>query len=89
MKNLFKFFVEYYPKEFGRVELLADFYRNFSLKGKEQEDRAASANIQIASLKSKLVNNFHVRILRNCENKKLLLEFMWLQLDLNPQPLSS
>ena len=52
MKNLFEFFVEYLPKEFRRVELIADSFRNFSLKCKEQEGWGASTRIQIASLKS-------------------------------------
>ena len=43
MKSLFEFFVEYLPKDFGRVELIADSSRNFSLKREEQEDWGASA----------------------------------------------
>ena len=75
MKNLFEFFVEYLPKEFGRVELIADSYRNVSLKREKQEGRGASAKIQIARLKSKDVNNVHhgtiLRIGITC--KKILL----------------
>ena len=42
MTKLFEFFVEYPPEESGGVELLADSYRNFSLKREEQESRGAS-----------------------------------------------
>ena len=58
MKNLSELFVEHIPKEFGRVELIKDSYRKLSLKHKEQEGWGASAKIQRASLKSKVVNNF-------------------------------
>ena len=78
MTKLFEFFVEYLPEESGGVELLADFYRNFSLKREEQESRGAPAKIQKASLKSKVVNNCHVRILRNSENKQHVLELILL-----------
>ena len=76
MKNLSEVFVEHIPKEFGRVELIKDSYRKLSLKHKEQEGWGASAKIQRASLKSKVVNNFHVRILLNNENKECLLELI-------------
>ena len=37
-EEFIRIFVEYIPKEFGRLELVADLYRNFSLKREEQED---------------------------------------------------
>ena len=70
------FLFSIFQKEFGGIEPTADSYRNFSLKCEEQEGRGASANIQILSLKSKVVNNFHVRIVPNNENKERLLELI-------------
>ena len=69
-------FVEYLVKEFGRVKLIGDSYRNFSLKCEEQEGPGAC-------LKSKDVDNFHVHILRNTENKKCLLELLLLLFNQN------
>ena len=71
-------FVKYLPTEFGKVELIADSYAKFSLKCEEQEGQRASAKIQIASLKSKVINNFHVRILQKSENKECSLDLILL-----------
>ena len=62
-EELIIIFVDCLPKELGRVELISDSYSNFSLKREEQEGRGASAKIQIASLKSKVVNNFQKSLL--------------------------
>ena len=75
-EEFIRIFVEYIPKEFGRLELVADLYRNFSLKREEQEDWGAC-------LKSKVVGNFHVGILRNSENKKHLLKLFLLLFNQN------
>ena len=70
-KEFIRIFVEYFPNEFGGVELIADSYRYFSLKRKEQESRETC-------LKSKVVVNFHVRNLRNNQNKLRFLELLLL-----------
>ena len=76
MKNLLQFFVLYLPREFGRVELIANSYRKCSLKRGEQEGRG-SLKIQIASLKPKVVDNFHLSIPRNTKNKKVYYSYFY------------
>ena len=78
-EEFIRIFVEYLPKEFGKVKLIAGSYRIFFLKREEQEGREAC-------FKSKVVDNFHVRILRNSENtktQKRLLELLLLLFNQN------
>ena len=56
---------EYFSKELGRVVLIEDSYRNFSLKREEQEGRGTC-------LKSKVADNVHVHIICNNEKKKFI-----------------
>ena len=43
-----RIFVEYLPKYFWRVKLIADCYRSFSLKQEEQEDRRAFSSLKLS-----------------------------------------
>ena len=66
------------PKNYKRVNLLVDDYKNKanSLKLNEQVMRGQYERIQIASLQSIIPTEFRTRILRNNENKARLIELI-------------
>ena len=70
--------IQHIPKNYKRVDLLADNYKNKpnSLKLNEQAMHGQSERIQIASPQSRIPAEFRTRILSNNENKARLIELM-------------
>ena len=67
-------FVRSLPKNYDRIDIVADTYRNDSVKGLERIARVESDPIHIASLSSKIPE--FSRILRNGKNKMHLVELI-------------
>ena len=76
-------FVKKLPKNYGRIDIVADSYKENSLKREEQEKRGQSEKVQISSLQSKIVSDFHYRILRNSDNKQRLIDLVFEYIKLN------
>ena len=68
-------FVRALPQNYLRVDVVADTYKNTSMKGLERALRGESEKIHIASLESKTPSDFS-RILKNGENKTRLIELI-------------
>ena len=64
-------FVKRIPYVYGRIDLMADYYKRKSIKGSEQLSirRGPSENIHIVSFLSKVSSHFHNSILRNSDTK--------------------
>lgn len=68
-------FVSTIPKGFKRVDIVADTYRENSIKGGERNTRGSSQKVLIASPKSSLPRDFSA-FMRNGENKTRLIEII-------------
>ena len=68
-------FVRALPQNYLRVDVVADTYKNTSIKGLEQALRGEPEKTHIASLESKTPSDFS-RILINGENKTRLIELI-------------
>jgi len=66
-------FVSTIPKGFKRVDIVADTYRENSIKGGERNTRGSTQKVLIASPKSSLPRDFSA-FMRNGENKTRLIE---------------
>ena len=62
-----------FPKEFQRVDIVADTYRNVLIKAGEKESRGRSDKVIIKSTKSKVSKDFQ-DFLGNGENKNKLID---------------
>ena len=63
------------PKGYKRVDLVADTYREVSIKNGERQKRGTSARLMINSSSSKVPRNF-VTFMKNGENKMRLIELI-------------
>lgn len=68
-------FVRALPRNYFRVDIVADTYKSTSIKALERKLRGESEKIHIASLESKTPGDFS-RILKNGENKERLIELI-------------
>ena len=68
-------FVRVLPKGYLRVDVVADTYKDTSIKGLERKLGGKSEKINIASLESKTPSYFS-RILKNGENRARLIELI-------------
>ena len=64
------------PKGYKRVDLVADTYREISIKNGERQKRGTSARLIIHSSQSKLPREFK-NFLKNGENKTRLIELLF------------
>ena len=67
--------VDYLPKGYRRVDIIADTYRECSLKSNEQHSRGVSDKVIVASASSKIPRNF-TDFLKNGENKTSIIELI-------------
>ena len=63
------------PKGYNRVDLVADTYREVSIKNGERQKRGTTARLMINSSSSKIPRNF-VTFMKNGENKTRLIELI-------------
>ena len=75
-------FVRSIPRNYNRIDLVADTYRDGSIKTLERKARGETEKILIRSLKSKMPADM-ARILGNGENKTRLLELILRYIELN------
>ena len=68
-------FVRELPRNYLRVDVVAERYQRISIKGLEGTLRGESEKIHIASLESKTPSNFS-KIMKNGENKTRLIELI-------------
>ena len=61
------------PKGYKRIDLVADTYKNLSIKSGERSSRGSSSKVIITSAKAKLPPDFN-RFMTNGENKTRLIE---------------
>ena len=66
-------FLNSIPKGYQRVDIVADCYRDISIKAAEREKRGHSSKIFISSVKTKVPRDIS-KFLSNNENKKQLIE---------------
>ena len=71
------------PKGYKRVDLVADTYREVSIKNGERQKRGTSVRLIISSAHSKLPHNF-TNFLKNGENKTRLIELICQVITQNP-----
>ena len=64
-------FVKCIPYVYGRIDIMADYYKTKSIKSSEQLSirRGQSENIHLVSFLSKVSRDFHNSILRNSDTK--------------------
>ena len=74
-KDFAQKFVKSLPTGYNRVDLVADTYKDFSIKSMERKNRGESSKVLIKSLQSKMPPDFS-RLLRNGENKTKLIELI-------------
>ena len=63
------------PVGYARVDILADTYRDTSIKAVERSKRGCSDPIKISSIKSQIPREFNI-ILRNGKNKTRMIELI-------------
>ena len=68
-------FLEMIPKNFKRVDAVADTYRDNSIKSGERLKRGCSSKVIIGSCKSKIPREFS-KFMQNGENKTRLIEII-------------
>ena len=68
-------FIKSLPTGYNRVDLIADTYKDFSIKAMERKKRGESKKVLIKSLQSKIPHDFS-RLLKNGENKTRLIELL-------------
>ena len=79
LSNIYKEFVWNFlstlPRVFKRLDIVADTYRENSIKGGERSTRGSSQKFIIASCKSRLPRDFSV-FMKNGKNKTWLIEIL-------------
>ena len=76
-------FLSSLPKGYKRVDLVADTYREISIKNGERQKRGTSARLMIHSPQSKLPREFQ-NFLKNRENKTRLIELIFYVISQEP-----
>lgn len=74
-EDLFKRIFRSIPKSYRRVDIVADTYRDCSIKSMERSKHGESAKIIIGSVKSKLPSDMG-KFMCNNENKTLMIQMM-------------
>ena len=69
-------FLRSIPKDYNRVDIIADTYRNDSIKNAERNLRGTSSKIVVKSVKSKIPRNFSSFMMNN-ENKTQLTKIIF------------
>ena len=69
-------FVRSLPKGYHRIDIVADTYRNISIKSAERKKRCSSSKVAIGSIKSKLPRDIN-KFLLNDENKTSLIKLIF------------
>ena len=75
-EQFIEIFLSSIPKNFRRVDLVADTYRDISIKSEERENRNSSSKIIIGSIKSKIPKDVE-KFLSNNENKTQLIQLIF------------
>ena len=77
----------YAPKKVERIDLVADNYIHdvSTIKDGEHSARGCSEQIEMKSLHVKTAQNFHVRILKNPDNKARLVQLLFQYIRTNKQ----
>ena len=68
--------LEALPKGFSQIELVADVYRDYSIKNSERLNRGTSEKIRVKSMKSKIPRDL-LSFLKNGDNKNRLIELIF------------
>ena len=68
-------FMKVLPRNYCRVDIVADTYQEMSIKSAERNKRGCSEKISIQSAKSKIPRNFN-EFLKNGENKRRMISLM-------------
>ena len=69
-------FVRSLPKGYHRIDIVADTYRNISIKSAERKKRGTSSKVLIGSIKSKLPRDMN-KFMLNDENKTSLIKLIF------------
>ena len=74
-EDLFNNLLATFPKKYKRVDIVADTYKQVSIKDGERDKRGSSDMIMVKSSKTRIASNFN-NFLKNGENKTRMIDLM-------------